>query len=318
MREIQLFNVLPLPTRLSLRPTPLGRSFWAFLFPNVPLVPPVPSDVSDAGKSVAQDAELFPSDELLSQRSLWLCLRMTLAWSLLSLAGLLPLYMVNMPCLARSSPPATFTGAYSVLQDMSLLRLLRLLDGGSVMTQTDLSAPHRREIANGSGTTSNTRTRIIILTVFAIVLGVLPALHSILREFHRLAAYRSRWLDVRCQGFEMGWLSARRAPGFVGWGEKRLKDFIMKSGLSSSLDSNEMNGNGDGNGSSRTRRRRRTQDWTSEEKALLEIDVQSLFSIGYAYRFPPHSKSNNSHLSEIPLIWRFSSTNGTRSWSNLR
>ncbi|EKM61349.1 uncharacterized protein PHACADRAFT_84832 [Phanerochaete carnosa HHB-10118-sp] len=260
----------------DLRPRPLGRSFWAFLFPHIPLIPPVPSDVSDAGKSIAQDAELFPSDELLSQRSLWLCLRMSLAWSLLSLAGLLPLYMVDTPCLAHSLPPATLTGAYSVLQDLSLLRLLRLLDNGSITTQTDLATSlHKREVVNGSDKAPNTRTRIIILTVFTIVLGVLPALYLILREFHRLVAYRKRWLNIRCQELEMGWLSARRAPGFVGWGEKRLKDFIIKSGLSSSLESNETSGNGNGGS-----RRRRTQDLRSEEKAQLEIDVQSLFSIG--------------------------------------
>lgn len=258
----------------SLRPKPLGRSFWAFLFPHVPLVPPVPSDVSDAGRSAVQDAQLFPSDELLSQRALWLCLRMVAAWSLLSLAGLLPLYMVDIPCLAHSTSPPTFTGAYSVLQDMSLLRLLRLVDSGSVNIQTNASAPgQRREVIDGADRVPQTRTRIIILTVFAIVLGVLPALHMILREFNRLVAYRKRWLSMRCQGLEMGWISARNAPGFVGWGEKRLKDFIVKTGLSYAMETNE-------SGTGRSRRRRRNQDWNNEEKADLEIDVHSLFSIG--------------------------------------
>lgn len=203
---------------------------------------------------------------------------MVLAWSLLALAGLLPLYMVDTPCLARSIPAASFTGAYSVLQDLSLLRLLRLVDDGTVTTTTDLASPlSTREIINGRDRAPQGRTRIIILTVFAIVLGVLPALHMVLREFNTLVAYRKRWLTVRCQGLEMGWLSARQAPGFVGWGEKRLKDFIVKSALSYSMDSNE-SGNGDSN--TRTRRRRRNRDWDNQEKAQLEIDIQSLFSIG--------------------------------------
>ena len=205
---------------------------------------------------------------------------MVLAWSLLSLAGLLPLYMVDTPCLAHSISPATFTGAYSVLQDLSLLRLIRLLDHGSVTIHTDLvSSLSTREIINGTDRAPEARSRIIILTVFTIVLGVLPALHMILREFNRLVAYRTRWLSVRCQGLEMGWLSARRAPGFVGWGEKRLKDFIVKAALSYSLDSNEAVNSNDSN-NARSRRRRLNRDWSNEEKAQLEIDVQSLFSIG--------------------------------------
>jgi calcium permeable stress-gated cation channel len=240
------------------------------------MVPPLSSDVSGAGKSTVRDAQIFPSDELLSQRALWLCLRMVLAWSLLSLAGLLPLYMVDTPCLAQSIPLSRFTGAYSVLQDMSLLRLLRLLDVASVTTHTDFALPFgKREVINGSDRAPQTRTRIIILTVFAIVLGVLPALHMLLREFNRLAAHRMRWLDVQCQGLEMGWLSARQAPGFVGWGEKRVKEFIVKSSLSSSLDTNET-----GNGNGRSRRRRQNRDFNNEEKAELEVDIQSLFSIG--------------------------------------
>ena len=71
----------------------------------------------------------------------------------------------------------------------------------------------------------------------------------------------------------MGWLSARRAPGFVGWGEKRLKDYLVKIGLSSSLDISDR--------SARSRRRRRAQELNNEERGDFEIDVQSLFSIGY-------------------------------------
>ena len=103
------------------------------------------------------------------------------------------------------------------------------------------------------------------------MLGLLPVLWKILKEFNRTVAYRERWTEIRCQGLEMGWLSARHAPGFVGWGEKRLKDYMVKIGLSSSLDANERN--------ARSRRRRRAQELNNEEKGNYEIDVQSLFSI---------------------------------------
>lgn len=254
----------------SLRPKPLGRSFWAFLFPEIPLVPSLPSDVSDAGRSLAKDAQLFPSDEQLSQRVLWICTLIVAGWTVLALAGFLPLYMISTPCLANSAPTSRFTGVYSVLQDMSLLRLLQLLDEGEVTT-SNLSVLASREIVDGKDAAPNARIRLIIATVLAIVLGLLPVLWKILKEFNRTVAYRERWQEIRCQGLEMGWLGARQAPGFVGWGEKRLKDYLVKIGLSSLLDANERN--------ARSRRRRRAQELNSEEKGDCEIDVQSLFSI---------------------------------------
>ncbi|KAI9065843.1 hypothetical protein FKP32DRAFT_1566891 [Trametes sanguinea] len=274
-RYRQLYGLREWFVQQSFRPKPLGRSFWAFLFPHVPLVPSLPSDVSDAGRSSAKDALLFPSDEQLSQRVLWVCTLIAAGWTVLALAGFLPLYMVTTPCLADSAPRPHFTGVYSALQDLSLLRLLRLYDAGQVTTtnaRDAVLAASRRAVVNGTDRTSDARIRIIIATVFAIVLGLLPVLWKILKEFNRLVAYRERWMDVRCQGLEMGWLSARRAPGFVGWGEKRLKDYLVKIGLSSSLDANDRN--------ARSRRRRRAQEANLEERGAYEIDVQSLFSIG--------------------------------------
>ncbi len=242
----------------------------------------MPSDVSDAGTSAAVDAELFPSDETLSQRTLWLCLVIVFIWSVIGVAGMLPLYMVSTPCLAQSASSPRFTGVYSTLQDMSLLRLLQLLDSGNA-TVVDLATPLTpREIVNGKDLSSTVRTRIIIATALAIVLGLLPVLWKLIREFNKLAAYRLRWVEVKCQGQEMGWLSARDAPGFAAWGEKRLKEFIVKAGLSASLESSAdiQNGSGNGSSSGRSRRRRRAQDWSNEEKANFEIDVKSLFSVG--------------------------------------
>ncbi|KAI0698409.1 hypothetical protein C8T65DRAFT_660659 [Cerioporus squamosus] len=262
--SLGLLSTLLIPSLVGLLIWPLGRSFWAFLFPHVPLVPSLPSDVSDAGRSPSKDAELFPSDEQLSQRVLWICTLIVAGWTVLALAGFLPLYMVSTPCLAHSAPSPHFTGVYSVLQDLSLLRLLQLLDAGQITTTADFrTLLSSREIVDGKDAAPNARIRIIIATVLAIVLGLLP--------FNRTVAYRERWTEIRCQGLEMGWLSARRAPGFVGWGEKRLKDYLVKIGLGSNLDVNEQN--------TRSRRRRRAQELNNEEKGNLEIDVQSLFSI---------------------------------------
>lgn len=255
----------------DLRPKPLGSSFWAFLFPHVPLVPSVPSDVSDAGRSRAEDAELFPSDEQLNQRALWVSFLIVLGWTFLGLAGALPLYLVSTPCLAKLPDPAVHGGVYSTLQDLSVLRLLRLLDSGNVTT-TSLSSVHSRAFVNGKDASPNVRIRLIILTVLVLVLALLPALWKIIREFNGLVAYRKRWVEVRCEGKELGWLSARDAPGFVGWGEKRLKDFVLKSGLSSSLESGTDGRNG-------SRRRAEDRPLSHAEEENLEVDIRSLFSI---------------------------------------
>jgi hypothetical protein len=125
-------------------------------------------------------------------------------------------------------------------------------------------------------TQRNLRIRLIVLTVLTGLLAVVPALLKILKELRRLIAYRQRWITFKCQENEMGWLSVSKAPGFATWGEQRFKNFILKTGLSSSLD------NGAGrNGQRRvpdTRRVRGSNRLT--EDGNLEIDIQSLFSIG--------------------------------------
>jgi calcium permeable stress-gated cation channel len=232
-------------------------------------VPSVPSDVSDAGRSAAEDATLFPSDEQLSQRALWISFLIALGWTILGLGGALPLYLVSTPCLANSGPQSSFGGVYSTLQDLSLLRLLRLLDNGN--SPTSSNALRTRATVNGKDATKQVNTRLIVLTVLVLVVGLLPALWKILKEFNRVVAYRKRWIEVRCQGKDMGWLSARDAPGFVGWGEKKLKDFILKTGLSSSLERN---------GEKSRKRQDDDAQLSHGEEAGLEVDIQSLFSIG--------------------------------------
>lgn len=149
----------------ELRPHRLSSNLGAFLFPSVPLVPPTPSDVSDAGRSAPVDARLFPSDEELGQRTLWICLIIVLGWSLVGLGGALPIYLVSTPCLAHSADDPNFTGVYSTIQDLSLLRLLQLLEASSASTNTDNQL-------------SNARLRIVILAILAVFAATLPALYN--------------------------------------------------------------------------------------------------------------------------------------------
>ena len=259
----------------SLRPKPLTPTLWAFLSPPVPLIPSIPVDVSDAGASPVGDAHLFPSDEELSQRTLWICFLLSSGWSILGLAGALPLYLASTPCIQESASQPRFTGFLSTLQDLSLLRLLQLLDDRDISISN--SRTQTRAIVDGNDVASNTRIRIIILTVFVIVLGLIPSLWKILHEFTKLAAFRRRWLNVHLRGLEMGWLSARDAPGFSGWGEKHLKDFITRTGLSSSFDnrpSNDIGRNG------HTQRSGMDAPLATAEEEKLDVDIQSLFSIG--------------------------------------
>ena len=242
------------------------------------MVPDIPSDVSDAGRSASQDATLFPSDEELNQRTLWVSFRIVLGWSILALAGALPLYLVSTPCNAALPSASTFGGGYSTLQDLSLLRLLRLLDSKNSTSTAQSSLHSRGEPPIDPHDPQHARIRIIILTAFALVLGLAPALWKIIKEFNELVAFRQRWLEVKCEGKDLGWLSATKAQGFAAWGEKQLKDYLVKIGLSSQL--------GDAGRRNETQSRRAIRMQEEEqplhrnEEMTSEVDIQSLFSIG--------------------------------------
>lgn len=244
-------------------------------------MPPLPSDVSNAGRSIAQDAKLFPSDEELSQRVLFVALKMTIGWSVIALGGVLPLYIVNTPCNADFPSPAAFgQGGFSTLSDISLIRLLRLFDNGDVTPDNNLITGASLLKAHDP---FHARVRLIVLTVLTVLLGLLPALIQIITEFNAIVAYRKRWLQIRCQRKDLGWLSARKAPAFATWGEKQFKDYLVKIGLSSTLnDTAKRTGNPNSrarNGERRTRRRE-GQLINLDDDIDSEIDIQSLFSIG--------------------------------------
>lgn len=204
-----------------------------------------------------------------------------LGWSLLALGGALPLYLVDMPCNAQLPTSVTGLGGYSTISDLSLLRLLRLIDAGNAPEPISLE---RRGILS-SDDPHRARLRVIILTILTVVLGLLPMLFKLIREFNRLVDYRQRWLLYKCESKDLGWLSVKDAPGFRTWGEKQLKDYLVKIGLSSTLgDSGRKNANGGAharNGARGTRRREEELPLTPDDEAMAEIDIQSLFSIGY-------------------------------------
>lgn len=202
-----------------------------------------------------------------------------MGWSILALGGALPLYLFDVPCLAQSAAQNYTYGEFSTVYDLSLLRLLQLLDDRKITTMTRMQLGNStqlttRAIVDGKDLTGNARIRIIILTALLIALGLIPALWKILREFNTLANYRKRWMKVKCGDNEMGWLSASKAPGFVGWGEKRLKNYLLKTGLSSKLEST-----GESRREKRERERRLVERTNSGEGP--EIDIESLFSIGF-------------------------------------
>jgi calcium permeable stress-gated cation channel len=161
-----------------------------------------------------------------------------------------------------------------------LIRLLRIFDNVDVKGAASKNLISRVLLLQGAG------VRVIVLTLVSILLGLLPALILVIREFNAIVAYRRRWLQIKCQRKDLGWLSARKAPGFATWGEKQFKDYLVKIGLSSTLNdaAKQQNGNGNRscarNGEKRMRRRKEEQPLKLNNDIDAEIDIQSLFSIG--------------------------------------
>lgn len=195
----------------------------------------MPADVSDLGDSPAGDARLFPSDDELIQRTIWLAFILVLGFTAIALVVALPLYMVSTPCTGDTGPYSTYGGQWSALQDLSLLRLLQLLKQGNINTHSPVSPLHnalqRRLTVDGKDYAHTARIRLIVLTVLLLVVAVFPALIKILREFNKLLAYHRRWAAIRCDGLEMGWLSVSRAPGLKRMGEAQVKALFQRTGM---------------------------------------------------------------------------------------
>jgi hypothetical protein len=158
---------------------------------------------------------------------------LVLGWSIVGLVGALPLYLVDTPCLGNSYPHTTSGGRVSTLQDISLLRLLKMYDEGSVNTTTGPGLV-KRALVDGNDRTPAAHARLIVLTIFTIVLAAFPALFKLLHEWTNVLACRRRWLDD-LHSVDIVWLRADRAPGLQGWGEGRVKDLLVRCGLTSKL-----------------------------------------------------------------------------------
>ena len=234
------------------------------------MIPGMPTDTSDFGTSPATDARLFPSDEELSQRTLWIAFLIALGWTVLGLGTALPLYLVNTPCVANTTPVFKAGSAYSTMSDLSLLRLLKMLDNNSITTTTHA----KRATVDGTDVSSTAKRRLIALAVLLILLGMVPILWKLWKEFNKAIAHRKRWLMVRCHEIELGWLGVSRAPGFVGWGEGRIKGFLRENGMSRGLDRSKTP-----RGPNRDASDAAGEGVAADEDGQAAIDVQGFYTV---------------------------------------
>ncbi|CAG7846308.1 SubName: Full=Uncharacterized protein {ECO:0000313/EMBL:CCA69647.1} [Serendipita indica DSM 11827] len=301
----------------GLRPPALSNGFFAFLHPPVPLVPSLPSsgDIDDArearvnpqpGQALADPAQLLAGDEQLAQRTLWVVFLICLVWSFIALAIALPIYLVETPCLPHSGPDIQYGGRYGTLNDLSIMRLLRMLDNGSINganTSKWVGLFWKRLLdQNGNDLAPNAYGRLIGLCVIIVVLAILPALWKLWKEFSQLVIYHKAWDEGRCEGYEMGYLSCGTgnsallgtrggAWGWRGWGEGKVKAFFRKAGLGggSGLRYDNRTAAAAGNENSallspdangRRRQRGQPSPGSSEERGDAEINVTSVFTVG--------------------------------------
>jgi hypothetical protein len=86
---------------------------------------------------------------------------------------------------------------------------------------------------------------------------------------------------------EIGWLSKDDAPGFSGWGENQLKEYIIKIGLSRGFKNSDrcrggfagVGANGRSAGIRYAGRIDESPSREGEEHTKPEIDIQGLFTI---------------------------------------
>jgi hypothetical protein len=132
------------------------------------------------------------------------------------IAGVPSLQSYNSPSLStllkRRALSSDVAGRYSALDNVSIIRLLRAHDAGLV---------------------SDSRARLIILTVFAIAVPVCLLVFVIRPETDNVTRTRRQFLDQTCEGFEVGWLGARRATGLRGLSERKIRSLFDQWGLAS-------------------------------------------------------------------------------------
>jgi len=175
------------------------------------------------------------SEGHLALHSMFAALKLAAVPSLVALAAVTPLYMVNTPCLDATSPSNDLGGRTGSLTDMSLLRLLNTLDPspGSQSTSNQLrlhtyirALPSTIAPAIGSG-----RIRLIILLVLIAVLGCGGGLFVIFRTYTAFARYHERFEQGICGGMDMVIIPSVLAEGWRGLSEERIKKWISERGL---------------------------------------------------------------------------------------
>jgi hypothetical protein len=197
-----------------------------------------------------------------------------------------------------------YGGRYGTLNDLSVLRLLRMLEAGTIntsgSTKRTLSYLRKRLVdSNGKDLANNAYSRLIALCVIIIVIAILPALFKLWKEFRLLSNYYKLWDEGRCDSIEMGYLSCGSgnsrflgnrggAWGWRGWGEGKIKAFFRKAGLGGSgMGGRGASASGAGEKSAllsppRSRHHREpSTPGSSDERGDTEVNVLSVFSVGY-------------------------------------
>lgn len=208
-----------------------------------------------------------------------------------------------------------YGGRYGTLADLSVLRLLKMLDKGTISTvnqQALTLVKHARSLVNdvhdlhrrlldehGRDLSGDAERRLIALCVIVITLALLPALCMLWYEFSRLANYYDIWDKGRCEGVELAYLSCGTsnhllsgnrggAWGWRGWGEGQVKAFFRKAGLGS--------GPGLGGPTSKStsaidillkghEERRKKINLEGDEKAEPEINITGVFSVWHVDQY---------------------------------
>jgi hypothetical protein len=159
-------------------------------------------------------------------------LKLLVMSSLIALAVALPLFTVNNPCLARTSPGNYLGGRLGTLTDLSLLRLLNSLDPAPESPTRDAAiqllqtGTFKRALPQTIGPVSSARIRLIVTLVLIGLLSLVGGLWVVTRTYAKIAARQRKFEKDECRGMEMIAIAAKDAPGWVGLSEDQLRKML--------------------------------------------------------------------------------------------
>lgn len=161
-------------------------------------------------------------------------LKLLVMTSLVALAVPLPLFLVDTPCLAQTSPSNYLGGRLGSLTDLSLLRLLNSLDPAPESPTRDASIQlllyhrYKRALPQTIGPAlSSARVRLIVLLALIGLLSVVGGLWIIARAYASTAKKREGFEQQTCGGLDMVLVEADTAPGWKGMSEERLRKLLV-------------------------------------------------------------------------------------------